>query len=136
MKKRPTENSIQSVNLINRAENNLTAKVFITLFNSVKPASKLLAVLGLEEGECQESQVELFWKGFRDYAFEHKDCRNSFFRHYKRIVPSIRNAVKGIRLHIRENFYNENDKDKIFNELRNTEIDIAVFTRNKIYLGE
>lgn len=122
--------------MVNRAENNLTAKVFITLFNSVKPSTKVLKVLGLEDSGCQDPRIELFWKGFRDYAIENKDCRDVFLDHYKRIIPGIRDAVRRTRLHMRDNFYTEDDRDKIFNELRNTEIDVVFFTQNKIYLGE
>lgn len=123
-------------NIINRAENNLTAKVFVTLFNSVRPFKEVLTILGLEEREYRKAKIELFWKGFRDYALENKDCREKFLDCYRKIIPEIRNAVKGTKLHTRDNFYTEHDPDKLFNELRNTEIDVAVFTPNRICLGE
>jgi hypothetical protein len=122
--------------IINRAENNLTAKVFVTLFNSLRPAGTLLRALELEEGKCNQVKMELFWKGFRDYAIGDSQCRQKFYREYMRIIPGIRAAVKSTRLKMRGTFYTGDDRDKLFNELRNTEVDVALFTDNKIYLGE
>lgn len=122
--------------IINRAENNLTAKVFVTLFNSIELSQRALIFLGLEKRERDDARIELFWKGFRDYAIEHKDCREKFFDEYRKIIPGIRNALKGTRLHIRDDFYTAHDRDKLFNELRNTEIDAVIFTRSRIYMGE
>ncbi len=123
--------------IINRAENNLTAKVFVTLFNSLGASGEVLMALGLEKKKCDDQvRFELFWKGFRDYAITNKDCRENFIKEYKKIIPSIRKAVQCTRLHMRDIFYTDSDRDKLFNELRNTEIDIAVFSRQRIYLGE
>lgn len=106
------------------------------MFYNPRLAPKALYILGLEKEEIDNLQVELFWKGFRDYALQHEDCREKFLQAYKKLIPAVREAVKGTRLHLREAFYSSSDRDKIFNELRNTEIDVTIFHREKIYVGE
>ncbi|MCF8011367.1 MAG: hypothetical protein K9L56_08790 [Clostridiales bacterium] len=92
--------------------------------------------MGLEEDKLDSAKLELFWKGFRDYAAEYKECKENFFVEYKRIIKGIRDAVRKTKLRMRDNYYSDQDREKIFNELRNTEIDAAIFTEGSICLVE
>lgn len=122
--------------VINRSENNITAKVFVTLFNCTEKPEKSLILLGLEKNSCQGFKLELFWKGFRDYAIFNSDCREKFMVEYKKIIPFVRKAVEATKLQVKDSFYSAEDENKIFNELRNTEIDVVIFTDSRIYIGE
>lgn len=98
-----------------------------------------------------EARLELFWYGYRDYIFGNNITRNTvktyaIYERFLRLFPNLQENVlsfmnekkKYLRVEESVNYSldRENDPLRLFHNIRNTEIDIVIETRKKLYIGE
>ena len=134
----------------NRTENWKTARYFAPFFtcDSTRAnfAQRLAEPKRIPGGKVQ---IELFWKGVRDYI-NRPDVATShdFADCYKRLFSDLRRRIKefnscqpsnrGLRLPNPWNYdvCAEGGVEKLYNNLRNTEIDIVLESPNHLFIGE
>ncbi|MDC9820955.1 hypothetical protein ABRQ07_14320 [Pectobacterium polonicum] len=99
----------------------------------------------------KEAKLELFWYGYRDYIYG-KDINrysaeyNIIYARFLRLFPDLQERVlnfKGdsnryLRVEKTVNYSLEREDAplRLFQNIRHTEIDIVIETRNKLYIGE
>ncbi len=134
----------------NRTENWKTTRYFAPYFTSESARSALIKRLCPSDNTPGKSvQIELFWKGTRDYLVK-KDIDNdkkisaSKVAHlYNCIFPDLRKKIlntNGVHLKL-PNGYNycvctDKDADRLYINLRNTEIDVVLESPRYLYIGE
>ncbi len=131
----------------NRTENWKTARYFAPLFGD--EAIGLARRLG-ENGDIEPRNVrlELYWSGVRDFLFEkfkkndtvaERDLRKCRIQEsYRRLFFSLRDEVvayRGLRVKESRN-YSASEKERLFNNLIHTEIDIVLDTPRTLFIGE
>ncbi|AFI88866.1 hypothetical protein [Pectobacterium parmentieri] len=98
-----------------------------------------------------EARLELFWYGYRDYIFGKNITLNTvkidaIYERFLRLFPNLQENVlsfmdeerKYLRVEKSVNYSleRENAPLSLFHNIRNTEIDIVIETRRKLYIGE
>ncbi|MFJ5408193.1 hypothetical protein [Pectobacterium punjabense] len=98
-----------------------------------------------------EARLELFWYGYRDYIFGKNITRNTvkidaIYERFLRLFPGLQERVlnfngesnKYLRVKKTANYSLEREDAplRLFQNIRHTEIDIVIETRNKLYIGE
>ncbi|WP_420065100.1 hypothetical protein [Pectobacterium colocasium] len=98
-----------------------------------------------------QARLELFWYGYRDYLFDNSINlntinTNAIYERFLRLFPDLQGNVlkfqNGNRrcLRVEEavnySFQREDAPLRLFQNIRHTEIDIVIETRNKLYIGE
>lgn len=132
--------------ITNRTENWKTARHFVPLCKDGDALLALVQRLGEPEGLLpSEVGIELFWKGVRDYLHEHNSGSEhdpeDWARRYECLFPNLSQRCFG-RLHGRENYDRkqwtrpEAWEKKLFENLRNTEVDVVIETPNSLFIGE
>lgn len=136
----------------NRTENWKTARHFAPLFgaNSVRLARRLLAH---DEGERVklrpgDVRLELFWYGMRDHLHGRPDqvreqeeqLADSYLGQFGEVRQQVEKFVEAGKLKdLTENNYrasSDDQKRRLRNNLRNTEIDIALESPSHLFIGE
>lgn len=123
----------------NRTENWKTSRYFAPLFG--EKAIHLAERLG-EDGVS----LELFWTGMRDYINEPPDHASAptpqdVAERYGCLFPDLRERIErfdGFR-ELREDNYrvsNPSQKERLYNNLLHTEIDIVLETPSYLFIGE
>ena len=135
----------------NRTENWKTVEHFYGLPDD----AKLRLVQGLSgtgKPVSGKIEIQLFWKGGRDYVFNRNDVeeqKEDFMKRYNCIFPDLRNRVEEVREKLQEKFSyrfsalqkhnyvcKPEHQGKLFENLRNTEIDIVMETSDYLFIGE
>ena len=128
--------------ITNRTENWKTAQSFSSLFG--EHAVHLARRLGesLDTGVA-EIQLELFWKGMRDYCSKEgeKLCPEAVAQRYNCLFPNLREHIQqysGFQSLNDDNYEvsTQGQKANLVNNLYNTEIDIVMETPRHLYIGE
>lgn len=138
------EDSKGILGIENRTENWKTAVYFSPLFDG--KSNRLAELLGeaprLQSGDVQ---LELFWRGMRDFFFQcklEKESAKKVLAHlYTRLFPNLRREVEesGNFRTLQPQNYDVSTKDRMFNlvnNLANTEIDVVLETPNYLFVGE
>ena len=130
----------------NRTENWKTALYFSPMFRDCNLRLALAKMLGEPDGtQPAEVHLELYWKGMRDYLHKTKQKRKDniqdFKKRYMCLFPNLRKKIKdfGKFKELQDLNYDvltEPRKDKLSNNLFNTEIDIVLETPNHLFIGE
>ena len=132
----------------NRTENWKTAQAFAPFFGEgdeagrrrVALANKLLANAGYAELPVSEGvALELFWKGVRDWVHANKRVEGNFTERYSRLFGDLREKVSafGQFQDLEEKNYRADNKgENLYNNLRNTEIDIVLTSKDYLFIGE
>ena len=133
----------------NRTENWKTAKTFAPFFNNPDLRLKLVERLGEPEGANPgDVKLELFWKGMRDYIHgaEPKPAEATLAEMYKRMFSDLRLQIGGFHSDdgvefdlLKEWNYSPphpEEAQALYKNLRNTEIDIVLESKGRIYVGE
>lgn len=143
------------LDITNRTENWKTASSFAPFFaNPVacqNLARKLLEPLGEPLGNG-EVQIELFWQGVRDQMDkegwtklvpgEKAEIMAGFADHYNRRFPELRQAFEsfsGLALPQEWNYRpvgTDRERERLFDTLWSTEIDIVLETPGHLFIGE
>ncbi|KHT04330.1 hypothetical protein [Pectobacterium brasiliense] len=137
----------------NRTENWITVKNLFSLQNK-----RLIEYLMRKNDDNSapfddgsEARLELFWYGYRDYIYgksinRYSADRDAIYARFLRLFPELQEKVlkfkgdsnKFLRVEKTVNYSLER-KDAplgLFQNIRHTEIDIVIETRNKLYIGE
>ena len=142
----------------NRTENWKTARSFAHLLLDSHDRAELAKKLGEDPGTSRgDVDIQLFWKGMRDYVYKmgkprEKDLRLKCTDAYKKLFPQLRGDLKRFsdqcphdplqapsesdKISNYDPSYSEESKEGLFNNLRNTEIDIVLETPGNLYIGE
>ncbi len=127
----------------NRTENWKTARTFAPFFNDGTARLELAKKLGEPDGtQDDEVRLELYWQGMRDYIHSHSDSAPSskdLADRYDRLFSGLRESIENFGgFQLRRDSYRVSDENRIrlFNNLRNTEIDVALETPNCLFVGE
>lgn len=128
----------------NRTENWKTARYFVPFYKNHAARVALAQKLGEPPNtSANDIQIELFWKGMRDYVSQYdntKGLEECLAARYSCLFPRLREELKdfpGFQLKWNNSHYSvHSDKEKLFNNLRNTEIDIVLQTPNYLFIGE
>ncbi len=134
----------------NRTENWKTAERFATLFRNGNARKAFAVRLGEPKDTlARQIKLELFWKGIRDYINKAKMDKQpgptpqNLANLYKNISQfhDLRERVDkfpGLKLPNDWNYHvgGKEAEVKLFNNLRNTEIDIVLETPRHLYIGE
>lgn len=137
----------------NRTENWTTVKNIFSLQNK-----KLISYLMRNNGDNSapfddgvEAKLELFWYGYRDYIYgkninRYSADHNAIYARFLRLFPGLQEKVLKFKgdtnkyLHVEKSVnYSLEREDAplhLFQNIRHTEIDIVIETRNKLYIGE
>ena len=127
----------------NRTENWKTVQHFHRL--SLSDAAKVRLVKHLEPKETAaagEICMELFWRGMRDYDKEHNVGMDDLVRSYRCCFSDLRKdicAFQGLRPLKNRNYAvpaSTDDRKRLANNLKNTEVDIVLATPSRIFIGE
>ena len=134
--------------ITNRTEDWKTAMTFAPLFKCdsarTRLANRLLEPLG-ENHEVQPgtAKIELFWYGMRDYVHElsKEPTYQDFADRYNYRFHNLRDLITGaedlsLTLPNTWNYKPEGHEKSLFNNLRNTEIDIVLETPRHLFIGE
>lgn len=139
--------------ITNRTENWKTASSFAPFFDDAPArrnlANRLLEPL-VEPQDDGEVQIELFWRGVRDQMAKESWTKRSkgekteviagFAYLYNRQFPKLREAVESfpdLSLPQEHNYRPADaDREKLFNTLWHTEIDIVLETPDYLFIGE
>ena len=142
----------------NRTENWKTAERFAPLFRDAN-ARKALAVRLCEPKSTRAGQIklELFWKGMRDHIYWEKEkgvsdeaLVNDFAGRYNSLFPDLCREVDGFKVipakgpsygfsKLKGHNYNlatKNSRSDLYNNLRNSEIDIVLESPMNLFIGE
>ena len=132
----------------NRTENWETARELVPLLKNKRKLSAFVSELGeTYETDSESLELELFWRGMRDYWYGTKDKRSEsnfqrmLVREYKEQFHDLRDNVekfKGFHELKPHNYRVDSvtDKNKLKDNLVNTEIDIVIQTPECLYIGE
>lgn len=135
------------LNIENRTENWRTARVLAPLVEKPSARVSLASHLVGSAEQCGDSiELELFWKGMRDYIHECQgqnegDHATRFLALYHRRFPDLRQQVErraGFQS-LKDHNYVITDaqcKKKLYDNLRNTEVDIVLQTAKHLCIGE
>ena len=144
------------LSIVNRTENWQTAQVFAPFFGNSSAcrslAKQLLEPMGEELGEGVV-KIELFWRGVREWldgeGWKKKDeeTRQSIKADYARLYNDncqFSKLHQEIEKHSNRELPQKwnyrlagaDQEEKLFNNLRNTEIDIVLESPNHIFIGE
>lgn len=132
----------------NRTENWKTAQWFAPFFTSDSARTALANRLACES-EPGKIKIELFWKGMRDYIAAaddknkpgHEGIAKSYKSHgefrdlrerIERFCVKNPNAFNSLESHN----YDASKEMALFNNLKNTEIDIVLQTQKHLFIGE
>lgn len=143
--------SILGIN--NRTENWKTARYFAPLLLDSYARAELAWKLGEpKDTSGSEVKLELFWKGMRDYVDKIGKDRGDLIgpcaEAYEKLFPDLRADIKkfsqqpknqdsrGGLLEPKEHNYAASNPNGLWDNLRNTEIDIVLETPNKLFIGE
>lgn len=127
----------------NRTENWKTAQYFAPFFKDEVARLRLAKRLGEPNStQADEVRLELYWQGMRDYihlrsgsAPSSKDLADR----YDHLFSGLRESIKNFGgFQLRGDSYRVSDKnrERLFNNLRNTEIDVVLETPNYLFVGE
>ena len=146
--------------ICNRTENWKTAQTFAPFFKSCSARAALAKRLLEPLGESQEDtvEIELFWKGVRDYLKKKKlksregaeVLRQSYLKEFCNLRDKIEKFNKSCEDVEEVRTFNDLQKcnydatvtyetrisDKLTDNLRNTEIDVVMETPNYLFIGE
>ena len=135
--------------IANRTENWKTARCFAPFIQGDGSLSNLARRLGEpEEIPPENIRIELFWTGMRDYLHqldnEKEDDREQFPRdlaeRYRRLFGDLRESIRrfGGFWSLREHNYEVSPirEQSLYDNLRNTEIDIVLETPQHLFIGE
>ncbi len=133
----------------NRTENWKTAKTFVPLMSNPTGLTALAKRLGeTSELSGKDIHLELFWKGMRDYVHEnetYEDLRSECAKAYELLFPRLRNKINKFAVETKKlkcledknyDVSNSAGQDGLYQNLRNTEIDIVLQTSSSLYIGE
>ena len=127
----------------NRTENWKTAQYFAPFFKDGVARLQLARKLGEPDGtQGDEVRLELYWQGMRDYIHLHSNSPPSskdLADWYGRLFSGLRESIENFGgFQLRGDSYRVSDKSQehLFNNLRNTEIDIVLETPNYLFVGE
>lgn len=137
----------------NRTENWTTVKNLFSVRNK-----KIIEYLMGKNGDNSdpfddgsEARLELFWYGYRDYIYgkninRHSADHNAIYARFLRLFPGLQERIlafkgdsnKYLRVEKMANYSlgREDAPLRLFQNIRHTEIDIVIETRNKLYIGE
>lgn len=126
----------------NRTENWKT----VQHFHGLSDAAKVGLVRRLGEPDdtvAEEIGLELFWCGMRDYDKEHKVDADDLVKVFESCFCSLRKKViefqgtnKFSTLQDRNYEVPVSDRKRLADNLKNTEVDIVLETRDRIFIGE
>ena len=126
----------------NRSENWKTARCFATL-SDVDLARLVERLEGSPKAPSDKIKLELHWKGVRDYCHDKdwKTFKTRLIKCYEDNFSSLRNDVEKfgiLRVKKDDNYLikTTKQKDRLANNLRNTEIDIVVESTRHLFIGE
>ena len=133
----------------NRTENWKTARYFAPFFEDDSARLRLAKKLGAPEDTLpMDVHIELFWTGMRDHIwlYSHKppapsneDSGKDLADRYGRLFSNLRESIENFGgFQLREDNYRIHDtnQERLFTNLRNTEIDIILETPNYLFVGE
>ena len=134
----------------NRTENWKTALEFAPLFENCKTCLAFANRLtGADEQDLGSVRIELFWKGMRDFLHANAEKgipEPDLSEIYDCLFPELRVSVQEYGNQSKDGFRPLQDanyvaptkesKAKLFNNLRNTEIDIVIETPGYLLIGE
>ena len=131
----------------NRTENWRTASVLSPLVD--KPAARIpLAsyVVGPGGQLGEEIEFELFWQGMRDYKHKFRESpsaechEDQFLEFYRRCFPNLRTEIEcfsGFKPLRECNYIAKGEyKQRLYNNLLNTEVDVVLETPEHLCIGE
>ena len=134
--------------IANRTENWMTVNHFYGLSEEAK-ACLVQKLSGTKEPPSSKVDIELFWKGMRDYLNKtegpNERCFRKLAKSYERLFPELRKKVEGFvdrklfRVKLNDHHYKpsgEKGKDNLGNNLVGTEIDIVIATSDYLFIGE
>lgn len=141
----------------NRTENWKTAYEFSPFLRDSNACARLARTLDESQSPTgNDVRIELFWKGMRDYISgkpsenrpKPKECAEA----YNRLFPQLRRDIKRFSNQGSQNplqapgesdkisnydpSHCDESKEGLFNNLRNTEIDIVLETPGSLFIGE
>ena len=122
-----------------RTENWKTAKTFAPLIEDADLRLKLVEKLGEPVGTSPDDvELELFWYGIRDFLNKRDVDREDIKNHYTSLFSDLRRKVEKFpRLQTPNDWnYRVSRFAKLYNNLRNTEIDVVLETPNLLFIGE
>lgn len=138
--------------ITNRTENWKTARHFAPFFACESARARLAQHLTESKSTpASKVQIELFWKGVRDYIKQSEevtsqdlaDCYNHVFSDLRDAIDEFNGPQQSTNRRLGlPNGWNyrvclEDDKvEKLFNNLRNTEIDIVLESPSHLFIGE
>lgn len=131
-----------TLGIVNMTENWKTARSLSPLFD--ERAVLLARRLG-ESRTTQASDVrlELFWKGARDYCVgkNKKECEERLVASCRKLFPRLREEIKafGSFRDLQDFNYDissDDQRERLLNNLLNTEIDVVVESPGRLYIGE
>ena len=129
----------------NRTENWKTARYFAPFFEDEVARLRLAKELGEPDGtHADEVHLELYWQGMRDYIHGHSDNAPSskdLADRYGCLFLSLRESIENFGgFQLRGDSYrvpdSDKDRERLFNNLRGTEIDIVLESPNYLFVGE
>ena len=126
----------------NRTENWKTVQHFHGLCDVAKVA--LVRRLGEpEDTAAEEIRIELFWCGMRDYVKEHKVEPAHIVKVFNCLFPNLHDWIKDFwQIWVPnhppkvEHYSVPDDPMVLYRNVRNTEVDIALETPERIFIGE
>ena len=128
----------------NRTENWKTVKHFHGITEEAK-ARITQSLSGEEKLMTDEIELQLFWKGVRDYVVNRDDkeeLKKDFAKRYDSLFPNLRRCIEKRPYKFRKlkdhNYVVEKLEQQIelYENLRNTEIDIVLETSDYLFIGE
>lgn len=142
--------SILGIN--NRTENWKTAYEFSPFFRDSSACARLARKLGKDPGtSSKDIEIQLYWKGLRDYIYRktrgNRPKPSEYVRVYNKMFGNLRNdIVKFIGGNSENTFRTLKDgnydvsklsgEKGLYDNLRNTEIDIVLESPSILYIGE
>ena len=129
----------------NRTENWKTARYFAPFFEDDVARLRLAKKLGApEETLPMDVRIELFWMGMRDYINMLSDRAPSsrdLADRYGRLLSGLRESIDNFGgFQLRGDSYRvpdcDKDRERLFNNLRGTEIDVVLETPDYLFVGE
>ena len=142
-------------NIKNRTENWKTAETFVKLVANgdlEKFAEEIITNAGKTELSITDENVclELFWKGFRDYKYQftngdkskNKELKDKAIKAYKKHFNTLQKKIEDQKNRLKVCDYNyivpekPDYKEKLYQNLISTEIDIVISTPKYLLIGE
>lgn len=149
--------SVGILGIPNRTENWLTESTLAGIIANDRQNELAAQIIGNVKGtqlsfRKDEVQLELYWKGFRDYCYfkrKNKKC-TTFVKQtadrYQKLFPNLRERVEGyynkwakLGQNLKPSNYHIGDDESIqqlYNNLLNTEIDIVLSAPGYLLIGE